>query len=298
MIVTLKEITQGVAQADHALPHFNVWGYEDARAVRDAAEELNCPFIYGVNRTAAGFMGVQLLGPMLRTLAEQASVPVCVHLDHCNDYDILNRAMDSGFTSVMYDGSQLPLQENIDNTRKVAALAHERGISIEGEVGSVPYSDQPGEIKDLPTDPEDAYRYAAESGVDAMAISIGNVHRLREQQGGIDFDRLKQIQARVPKAIPLVLHGASGITPQDMARLVTHRIAKVNFGTVLRQSLGEVNKLQAKADEAVQALATGKGISLHETMIALEKADLSFRPMMEVRNKIVEAYREVLRMQI
>jgi fructose-bisphosphate aldolase, class II len=174
---------------------------------------------------------------MLRAAAEQAPVPVCVHLDHTYNIAEVFRAVDAGFTSVMYDGSQLPLEENIAGTRRVAQYAHAAGCSVEAEIGSVPYAEGRAHIKSELTELHDAVRLAAESGLDAMAVSIGNVHRLKEPAAVIDFKRLEAIEAAV--TVPLVIHGTSGIFEGDIARLArTRRIAKFNIATVLRQAFG------------------------------------------------------------
>jgi len=144
MIASLVDILDGIAEGPTALPHFNVWGYEDALAVCQAGEAVAAPFCFGINKTSANFMGLDLLVPMLRTLAEQTNVAVAVHLDHYSNFEILQRAIDLGCTSIMYDGSQLPLDQNIANTQCVVEMARKSQVSVEGEVGSVPYSDQPG----------------------------------------------------------------------------------------------------------------------------------------------------------
>ncbi len=136
----------------------------------------------------------------------------------------------------MYDGSQLPLEENIRRTAAVAAVAHAVGASVEGEIGSVPYEEGRDHIKSIFTLPEDAARYAEESGADCVAISVGNVHRLTEPTSTIDFGLLDKIESVVSK--PLVIHGTSGIKDDDMQMLKRTRVSKFNIGTCLRQALG------------------------------------------------------------
>jgi fructose-bisphosphate aldolase, class II len=189
-----------------------------------------------VNLDFRRFMPLEVICVMLRSLAEQAPVPVCVHLDHTFDVAELERAVDLGFTSVMYDGSQLPLEDNIAGARRVADYAHAAGCSIEAEIGSVPYAEGRPHIKSELTEVSDAVRFADEAGVDAMAIAVGNIHRLQAPRAVIDFARLEQIAALV--RVPLVIHGTSGILEEDIARLARSRIAKFNIGTVLRQAFG------------------------------------------------------------
>ncbi|MDX2226557.1 MAG: class II fructose-bisphosphate aldolase [Verrucomicrobiae bacterium] len=234
MLATLNDMLPAMATQPRAIAHCNVWGYEDARAVVEAAEAMNCPVILGLNRLAVEHMGVEVLAGILRPIGKNARVPVCIHLDHGKDLETAVAAMEAGFTSVMYDGSQWPLEENIARTREVVAEARKRGLSVEGEVGSVPYSDMPGAAKNMKSDPQEVARFAAETGVVAVAISIGNVHRLETEKVDLEFDRLEAIQRET--STPLVLHGASGVRETDWSRLRASRIAKVNFGTTLRQA--------------------------------------------------------------
>ena len=237
MRANLNDLLPRAAASDYAVPCFNVFGYEDARAVTNVAEKLGLPVILAANKNFVEYMHVSLIGALLNKIAETASVPVCVHLDHCMDEQIIRQAIDSGFASVMFDGSQLPLAENIAHTRKVVELAHANGISIEGEIGSVSYHTGNSHIRHELTDPEEALIFSRDSGVDAVAVSIGNVHRLEKPGCDIYFDRLEAI-AQVVKQ-PLVLHGVTGVKDDDLRKLALTRIAKCNVGTSLRMTFGE-----------------------------------------------------------
>lgn len=236
MIVNLKDLLPAAAESDYAVPCFNIFGYEDARAVVNAAEALQKPVILAANKTLVDFMGVENAAQMIRRLADQASVPVCAHLDHTYEEDIIFKGIHHGFSSVMFDGSQLPLEENIRRTKAVADVAHACGCSIEGEIGSVPYDDIRAHIKTISTDPFEAAAFAKESGVDAVAVSVGNIHRLKEPTATIDHERLAEIAAIVDK--PLVIHGTSGIPAADLQKMRKGSVAKFNIGTVLRQAFG------------------------------------------------------------
>jgi fructose-bisphosphate aldolase class II len=236
MLVNLAKILAPAAERSYAVACFNVFGWEDARAVVDAAAVLGAPVVLAANLTFRQFMPLEVISAMLRRLAEDTSTPVCVHLDHCYEVPEVLRAIDAGFTSVMYDGSQLPLAENIAGTRLVAQQAHAAGCSVEAEIGSVPYAEGRAHIKSELTRVADAIRLAEESSVDALAISIGNIHRLNTPGAKIDFALLAQIEAAV--RTPLVIHGTSGIFEEDIVRLVRTRVAKFNIGTVLRQAFG------------------------------------------------------------
>jgi len=236
MLVKLNELLREVVHRPCAVPAFNVFGYEDSISVVEAAEEVNAPVILATNLDAIQHMPIDMLGKLLCAIAERTKVPVCVHLDHGKSYEIIARAIQAGYTSVMFDGSQLPLEENIRQTREVVKLAHTFGIPVEAEIGAVGYNDPHLNVKAVYTDPREAQIFAEQTGVDALAVSIGTVHRLQNPSAVIQFDRLEQIQALV--SVPLVLHGSTGVADSDMKRLIASRIAKVNIGTALRMAFG------------------------------------------------------------
>jgi len=236
MLVNLATILAPAVEDGYSVACFNVFGWEDAQAVVDAAAQLGAPVILAATLDLRRVMPIDVIAVMLRSLAERAPVPVCVHLDHTYDTDEVMRAVDVGFTSVMFDGSQLPLEQNIAGTRRMARYAHAAACSVEAEIGSVPYAEGRAHIKAQLTEVSDAMRLAGETGLDAMAVSIGNIHRLATPGAFIDFARLAQISAQV--TVPLVIHGTSGIREQDIARLARTRVAKFNIGTVLRRAFG------------------------------------------------------------
>ena len=236
MLRNLRELLPTAAESDGAIPCFNVFGYEDASAVVAAAERLQLPVILAANKDCVEYMGVEVIAALLRTVAERASVPIVVHLDHCYEEATIEAAIAAGFTSVMFDGSQLPLEDNIRRSRAMADMAHAAGVSIEGEIGSVAYLSGRDHIREIYTEPAEAQAFAEQSGVDAVAISIGNVHRLEAPGCEIQFDRLAEIEAVVKQ--PLVLHGVTGIAEDDLRRLRGTRIAKCNVGTSLRMAFG------------------------------------------------------------
>jgi len=237
MLVNLATILAPAVSGGYGVAAFNVFGFEDAQAVIDAAEETGAPVILAASLDFVRFMPVELIAAMFRTLALAAKVPVCAHLDHAYEIESVLRAIDAGFTSVMYDGSPLPLDQNIAGTRRVVTHAHAADCSVEGEIGSVPYAEGRDHIKSELTEVASAVRLATESGLDALAVSIGNVHRLKRPGATIDFDRLSAIEREV--SVPLVIHGTSGIFEADLARLAQTRVAKFNIGTTLRQSFGK-----------------------------------------------------------
>lgn len=229
-------IVQKVSNENKIIPAFNVFGYEDSMSIVKAAEKLNCPVILMTNKDAIKILDVSVWGAMLKSIADGAKVPVGVHLDHCVDENIVKKAIEAGYKTVMYDGSQLPFEENVRKTKLMADYAHEHGVGIEGEIGSVPYSDKPGEYLSVLTDPVEAESFQKLTGIDWMAISVGNVHKLAQKKVAIKFDILEQIEKVT--SIPLVIHGATGITNEDILKLRTHRVGKINIGTAIRYAFG------------------------------------------------------------
>ncbi len=233
-IATLQQILSMADAGRYGVAGLVVLGWEDAVAFVQAAEDTGLPVILQAGPGCRRHTPVPVLGPMLRYLAEQARVPVACHIDHATTLEECVAGIDHGFTSVMIDGSSLPLDQNIALTNQVVAAARSAGVSVEGEVGFVGYA---GGRQSRFTSPEDAARFERDTGIDALAVSIGNVHLQQEKTDGIDVDALRAIEAVT--TVPLVLHGASGIPPATRGRLARfHRVRKFNIGTELRQAFG------------------------------------------------------------
>jgi len=232
--VNLAHVLRPAAEEGYALAGLVVLGWEDAVAFVEAAEEVGYPVILQAGPGCRAHMPVPVVGKMLRHLADQARVPVVCHLDHGYSLQECRAGLDHGFTSLMFDGSSRPISENIDLTARLAEDAHAAGASVEGEVGFVGYA---AGVMSRITDPEEAARFDRDSGADAIAVSIGNVHLQTDPTDGIDYRALQAIEKATTK--PLVLHGGSGIPHADRIRLAGQtRVCKFNFGTELRQTFG------------------------------------------------------------
>lgn len=243
-IATMRQLLAAAETGRHAVAGLVVLGWEDALAFVEAADETGLPVILQAGPGCRRYTPVPVLGPMFRHLAEQARVPVACHIDHATTLEECIAGIDHGFTSVMIDGSALPLDGNIALTRQVIAAARPAGVSVEGEVGFVGYAHGSASRH---TSPADAARFEAETGVDALAVSVGNVHLQQEKTDGIDLAALRAIEAVT--TVPLVLHGASGIPPGTRALLArTQRVRKFNIGTELRQAFGQALR-QSLADQ-------------------------------------------------
>ena len=232
---TLAEVLQPALRDGYAVAGVVCLGWEDARAYVAAAEAEGVPIILQAGPGARAHMPLSVWAAMFHALADQASVPVVSHLDHGRRVEECEEAIALGFTSVMFDGSALPLDENIAQTAAIVAKAHAAGVSCEGEIGYVGYDGAEGSAM---TDPEEAARFAAETGVDAMAVSVGNVHLQTEAQAVIDRPRLAAIEAGAP-GVPLVIHGGSGLPHETRATLSRETaVSKFNIGTELRMTFG------------------------------------------------------------
>lgn len=215
-------------QRGYAIGSFNIWDIYSAKTVVATAELLHAPVIISLWQPELELAGEQQLYQVTRSFAQHASVPVAIFIDHAQSISEIEQAIACGATSVMIDGSHLPLEENIAFTASAARIAHAAGISIEGELGQV--GEEEGSEPDACwyTEPGEAERFARETGIDALAVAIGNAHGLYRREPELAFSVLEEIGRRI--GIPLVLHGGSGIPDTDIRRAIGMGIAKVNIG--------------------------------------------------------------------
>lgn len=245
-LATLSEVLQPALKCKYAVAGLVTLGWEDMRAFVMAAEAEGCPVILQAGPSCRAHTPLPILGKMFRYLAESVSVPVVAHLDHGYTSDECRAALDAGFTSLMYDGSRKPIAQNINETAAIVRMAHDAGISCEGEIGFVGYAN--GE-NSAGTDPKEAAQFARETGVDAMAISVGNVHLQEHKEGGLDLVRIAEIEAVTD--VPLVIHGGSGVpVTQRTALAKGSNICKFNIGTELRMVFGEALRAAVNNDPA------------------------------------------------
>ncbi|MBC7739944.1 MAG: class II fructose-bisphosphate aldolase [Candidatus Saccharibacteria bacterium] len=243
-LATLAEVLQPALKGGYAVAGLVTLGWEDMRAFVEAAEAEGCPVILQAGPACRAHTPLPILGKMFRHLAEGASVPVVAHLDHGYTLAECRQALDAGFTSVMYDGSRKTLRQNIDETAAVVQMAHAAGMSCEGEIGFVGYAEGAASAG---TDPAEAAQFARETGVDAMAISVGNVHLQQDRQGGLDEARIRAIEAVT--SVPLVIHGGSGVPMTQRVHLARwSNICKFNIGTELRMAFGAALRQAVNSD--------------------------------------------------
>ncbi|MFY0624163.1 MAG: class II fructose-bisphosphate aldolase [Pelagimonas sp.] len=243
-LVTLADVLQPALRDGYAVAGLVTLGWEDMRAFVTAAEAEGCPVILQAGPSCREHTPLPILGKMFQHLAETASVPVVAHLDHGYSAEECRVAIDCGFTSVMFDGSRKPLAQNIEETAAIAEMAHAAGVSCEGEIGFVGYS---GGESSAGTDPDEAAQFARDTGVDAMAISVGNVHLQQEKQGGLDEPRIRAIEAVTQ--VPLVIHGGSGVPiAQRRSLALGSNVCKFNVGTELRLAFGDALRTAVTRD--------------------------------------------------
>lgn len=267
--IVAAAVTDGVGAAA-----FNIITLEHAEAVVLAAESVELPVILQISQNAVRFRGSA--GPLAaagRALAAESSVPVSLHLDHVDDPDLLHRAADAGFSSVMFDAGALPYAENVTATRAAASWAHDHGLWIEAELGYVggkPDSPASAHAPGVRTDPAEAAEFAGATGVDALAIAVGSSHAMTTRSAVLDQALIALIHEAV--AIPLVLHGSSGVPGDQVREAIRAGITKVNVGTALNLAYTAEIRRALAADE--KANDPRKYLAPVRSAVAVAVADL------------------------
>ena len=277
--VPMLQLLQRAVSEGYAVPSFCVWNAESIEAVLRVAAELKAPVILMNGPGEFGLLSPRDLGVVAHALAERFEVPAALHLDHGNSLAMVEDCLAAKYTSVMLDFSTRPWEENVDALRRVSALAHPRGVTVEGELGEVGQADQvsvEGGKRSTLTDPEMAADFVQKTGIDALAVSIGNAHGHYTKLPKFDFERLAKLKEAT--GIPLVLHGGSGTPEADLRRAISLGIAKVNVATeaitAMRESLleqwGAGKNLWAPMAQAVAMEAMAKIVTkwFHLTMAA------------------------------
>lgn len=235
-LVTMKSLLAQAAAEERGCGAFSVGNMEMVRGAILAAEETHTPIILQIAEVRLPDSPLELMGPMMVQAAKEAKVDVAVHLDHGLTMEVVKKALDLGFTSVMFDGSRKPFEENIACTRQVVELAASYGATVEAELGLVGGSEDGKSDHGIRcTDPGDAAAFCEKTGVDALAVAIGNAHGDYPVAPHLAFDVLEEIHRRVE--IPLVLHGGSGITDRDFQRAISLGVRKVNIATASFKAL-------------------------------------------------------------
>ena len=237
MIETTHRMLQKAQEGGYAVGAFNVENMEMVQAVLAAGAETRAPLILQTTVSTLRYAPAAVFAAMIRKAAQPLPVTAAIHLDHCSRQDILEDAIESGYTSVMFDGSQLQYEDNILGARQAAGFAHARGVSLEAELGRVGGKEDDISAAGSYTDPMCAKDFVEKTGADSLAVAIGTAHGFYSGAPELDLNRLAQIRRCVK--IPLVLHGASGLSEEAVRSCVSAGIAKVNFATELRAAFTE-----------------------------------------------------------
>lgn len=242
MLIPFREITRDALRRRYAVGAFNCLSVENVMGAVAAAEELHSPIILQLAEVQFPEAPMELMAPVFLRAARDAKVPVAVHLDHGRSIETCIRAVREGFTSVMFDGAELPFEENAEQTRLVVRLAHAAGVDVEAELGRVSDTGFGGEgtaaaAADVFTDVEESARFIARTGTDALAIAIGNLHGRYTATPRLNIARLREIHAR--NAVPLVLHGGSGTSEEDFKACIRNGICKINVATAIQIAAAE-----------------------------------------------------------
>lgn len=253
-LVCSKELLLDAQKNHYAIGAFNVENMEMIQAVIAAAEAENAPVILQTTPSTLKYADTSLYSAMAKAVAEKTFVPVAIHLDHGSSFELCEKAAKDGYTSLMIDGSKLPLEENIKLSKKVVEMAKTYPLcpSVEAELGKLGGKEDDVEVKegeDTCTDPLEAVQFVEESGIDSLAVAIGTAHGFYKGTPKLEFERLAQIRNKV--SVPLVLHGSSGVPDEDVIKAISLGICKVNFATELRVAYSDAVKACIASDTSV-----------------------------------------------
>lgn len=244
MLATLNDVLKIAEEKKIAIGSFNTPNLESLQAIIGAAEELNLPVIIQFAECHESWLSLNIIGPIMIEAAKKATVPVCVHLDHGETLDYLQKALDLGFTGIMYDGSTLPYEENVANTKKAVEMAAKTGASVEAELGSMGRRESGAGDKSgaedetkIYTDPDQAAQFVKETGIDALACSFGTVHGIYLAEPKLDFNVVKKVREKTGN-IPVVMHGGSGVSKEDFHKAVEAGVRKINYFTYMDKAGG------------------------------------------------------------
>ena len=262
MLINLVEILKLAEDRKCAVGAFNVPNLECVNAVITAAEKLNVPVILMHAQIHEHASKLERIGPVLIQAAKTAKIPVCAHLDHCEDLNYIERGLELGFTGVMYDGSTLPFEENLANTKKVVALVKGENCGVEAELGAMPAREGgPNASGPVYTRPEEAVLFCRETGINALAPSFGTAHGIYKSRPVLDLELVRVIREKT--GLPLVMHGGSGVSPEDYRIGIVNGLRKINYYSYMSKA----------GTSAVKDLLIKEDVTFfHDLAMAAEKA--------------------------
>jgi len=252
-LFTSKEILQRALKEHFAVGAFNANNMEQVQAIVEVAQEERAPVILQVSQGAIRYAGLEFAAGLVKIAASLVDVPVVLHLDHGTSFEQNIQCLRAGFTSLMFDGSSLPFEENVAITKKICEIAHIAGIPVEAELGRVLQAKEGAslkkEVEEAMTDPDQAKEFIERTGADSLAVAVGSIHAMREREVELDIDRIEAICRST--GVPLVLHGSSGVKHESIKEAIEHGICKINVATYLNQAFvrGLKEGLQRYPDE-------------------------------------------------
>lgn len=272
MLITLKDIMKMAEERNIAVGSFNTPNLESLQAVIEAAEELALPVIIQFAQCHESLISLDTIGPIMVAYAERASVPVCVHLDHGETLDYLQKALELGFTGIMYDGSVLTYEENRTNSKKAVEMAAKTGAGVEAELGSMGRRESgvgggTGEEDDtkIYTDPVQARQFVAETGIDLLACSFGTTHGIYLTEPRLDLNVVREVRKKTD-GIPVVMHGGSGVSREDFRKAIQAGVRKINYFTYMDKSGG------AAAKEYIECIRDGETVFFSSLLLHAQQA--------------------------
>lgn len=269
-LTTTVSMLRNAQEQGFAVGAFNVENMEMAQAIISAAEELRAPVILQTTPSTVRYAGTGMYAAMVAALAQEATVPVAMHLDHGDSFALCAQALRSGYTSVMIDGSKLPLEENIVLTYKVSEMCAAVGVPVEGEIGRVGGKEDDLESDGGYTIPEEAVRFEKESGLFSMAVGVGTAHGFYKEKPQLNKELITTLRGMLQA--PMVLHGASGLSDEDVKDCIRRGICKVNFATELRAAYTEgVKAVLAENPKTFDPKAYGKEARQRVKALVMER---------------------------
>ncbi len=268
--VTTKEMLKEAQKGRYGVGAFNANNMEIIQAIIETAEEEKAPVILQASQGAIKYAGLDMIVAIVKVMAEKAKIPVALHLDHGTDYYQNIKCLRAGFTSLMYDGSKLPFDENVEMTKKVVEMAHACDIPVEaelGQIGKMDDSDEPGvaleRVKESMAVPEEAAKFVELTGIDFLAAAVGTIHGCRTPFAKLDISRIERI--RELTGVPLVLHGASGANDEEVKKGIAAGICKINIDTRIRmkftEKMGEIIRTNPEEIDPRKILGPAKDVA-------------------------------------
>lgn len=237
-LVPINEVCTAAQRDGYAVPAFNIFNHLTLRAVIEACTEVKSPVIIQTSVSTVQYHGIERLANLVKSEADQAHIPICLHLDHCTDPQLAKACVDGGWSSVMYDGSRLPFEENIRMTAEVTHYAHQRGVGTEGELGSISGVEENIQVRETDAclaDVDQSNEFVHRTGIDVFAPAIGTAHGMYKGEPNIDYERFLTIR-KVCAPVPLVVHGGTGLSAEMFQRFVSLGAAKINISTAIKHS--------------------------------------------------------------